>query len=262
MYLAAIGPDDIRRVGDRSRNQARIHAFFENGTESRMLRTSLNKALYGDEHAREVIFDGRWDPQDLGTLLVRELSEDAPHFSPTSESEFPSPSSSRETHGGHARGQDQENASTASSEETDEAEDASISGHIYVLRSLSTDPQIRAYPELHKIGYTTGSVTRRISRAQYEPTYLMAPVEIVAQYGTVDMNTQKLEKLLHDFFAAGRLSITQINAFGHGVDAREWFDVPLSAIHETIERISDGSITRYVYSARERRLVLLSQHRP
>jgi hypothetical protein len=35
-----------------------------------------------------------------------------------------------------------------------------------------------------------------------EPTYLMAPVKIEAEYKTFNMNTQKFEQLLHNFFGA------------------------------------------------------------
>ena len=54
------------------------------------------------------------------------------------------------------------------------------SGHIYVLRSLSDDPQIAGLQNLHKIGFSTTSVEQRVVNAEKSPTYLMAPVRIVA----------------------------------------------------------------------------------
>src|SRR5699024_2161143 len=53
------------------------------------------------------------------------------------------------------------------------------SGHVYVLRSLSTDPQVSAIQNLHKIGFSTTTVEKRSANATGSPTYLMAPVEIV-----------------------------------------------------------------------------------
>lgn len=54
------------------------------------------------------------------------------------------------------------------------------SGLIYVLRSLSKDPEIKAIPNLYKIGFTTTPLETRIANAKNEPTYLCADVETVA----------------------------------------------------------------------------------
>ena len=51
-------------------------------------------------------------------------------------------------------------------------EDDVSTGYIYVLRSLSTDPQIKSIKNLYKIGFTTGSVESRIRNAENESTYL------------------------------------------------------------------------------------------
>ena len=55
--------------------------------------------------------------------------------------------------------------------------DDEVSGYIYVLRSLSEDPQIAGIKDLHKIGFTRDAVEKRIKNAEKSPTYLMAPVE-------------------------------------------------------------------------------------
>jgi hypothetical protein len=80
---------------------------------------------------------------------------------------------------------------------TDEDEEA---GYIYVLSSKSTDPKITEIKNLFKIGYSTTPVANRIKNAEKEPTYLMAPIQIEAEYKTFNMNTQKFEQLLHNFF--------------------------------------------------------------
>ncbi|MFE8934639.1 GIY-YIG nuclease family protein [Micrococcus luteus] len=80
----------------------------------------------------------------------------------------------------------------------DRLEDADTeNGHIYVLRSLSDKPQIAGLSDLHKIGFSTASVGKRIANASKAPTYLMAPVEIVADYRTYNLKPSALEHLLH-----------------------------------------------------------------
>jgi len=49
---------------------------------------------------------------------------------------------------------------------------------------------------IYKIGFSTNSVEERIANAEHEPTYLMAPVEIVATYKVVNLHSQKFEDLV------------------------------------------------------------------
>ncbi|MEI2834760.1 MAG: GIY-YIG nuclease family protein [Acidimicrobiia bacterium] len=74
------------------------------------------------------------------------------------------------------------------------------SGYIYVVRSLSENPNIREIENLYKIGFSRGPVAERIKNAEKDPTYLMAPVEVVEQYRLLNVNVQKFEHLLHKFF--------------------------------------------------------------
>lgn len=129
------------------------------------------------------------------------------------------------------------------------------SGTIYVLRSLSTEPQIRALRQtLHKIGVTGGKVETRIANAENDATFLLAPVEIVAEYQLANINRIKLEKLLHRLFAPAQMNITITDRFGRPVQPKEWFAVPLAIIDEAVWRIQDGSITRYRYDPQTVRL--------
>lgn len=129
------------------------------------------------------------------------------------------------------------------------------SGHVYVLRSLSTDPQVSSIQNLHKIGFSTTTVEKRIANAAGSPTYLMAPVEIVADYRAYNLRASALEHLLHRVFASVRLDITQINREGKNYDPSEWFVVPLSVINQAISMIMSGEITDYVYDPAMQRLV-------
>ncbi len=129
------------------------------------------------------------------------------------------------------------------------------SGHIYVLRSLSDDPQIAGLKDLHKIGFSRNNVEKRIANAERSPTYLMAPVSIVEDYRTYNLKPSALEHLLHRVFAEVRLEITQIDTKGRECDPSEWFVVPLNVINQAITMIMSGEIVSYVYDASVQRLV-------
>ena len=135
------------------------------------------------------------------------------------------------------------------------AGDDEASGTIYVLRSKSADPFVAAHRDLvHKIGVTTRDVERRIARAQLEPTFLMADVEIVATYELFNINRTRLEALIHRVFDPARLAVEIKDRFGNPVVPREWFLVPLFAVDEAVEKIKDGTITNYVYDPATARL--------
>ncbi len=122
------------------------------------------------------------------------------------------------------------------------------SGTIYVLRSKANIPFIAENRNLvHKIGVTNAKVETRIAGSRLDPTYLMADVEIVATYRLYNIDRGKLEKLIHRIFAPARLDIEIEDRFGNPVVPREWFLAPLEAIDDAVEKIRDGTITRYVY---------------
>lgn len=129
-------------------------------------------------------------------------------------------------------------------------------GYLYVLRSLSDDEAIAAVPDLHKIGFSRGPVEKRIARAVHEPTYLMAPVEIVASYRTYNLKTSALEHLLHRVFADVRLRVSQVGKDGRVYEPSEWYSVPIAVIDLAIELITSGGIIDYEYDAQERQLRL------
>ena len=125
---------------------------------------------------------------------------------------------------------------------TDEDKEA---GYIYVLSSKSTDPKITDIKNLFKIGYSTTPVESRIKNAEKEPTYLMAPVHIEAVYKTYNMNTQKFEQLLHNFFAVSCLNIDIWDEKLNRKMPQEWFVVPLNIIDQAINMIITGDIVNY-----------------
>ena len=208
-YVAFQGDDEKHLTGGEIRTRQRLRVIFENGTESDLFRQSLAGRM-GEE-------DGRIITQPA------EAAYDLAYAEPPANIE-------------------------ASSGTTNEASpDETPTGWIYVLRSLSTDPQISSLRNLHKIGFSRGPVEKRIAGAEQSPTYLMAPVEIVDTYVTYDVNAAKLEHLLHQIFADVKVSLSQIDSEGKNYDPSEWFIVPREAIATAVELIQKGENTRYRY---------------
>lgn len=129
------------------------------------------------------------------------------------------------------------------------------SGHIYVLQSLSDDPQIAGVKDLHKIGFSTTSVEQRLKGAEKSATYLMAPVKIVEDYRTYNLKPSALEHLLHRVFAEVRLDLTQVDRKRRNYDPSEWFVAPRKVINQAINMIMSGEIVDYVYDPPTQQLV-------
>ena len=121
-------------------------------------------------------------------------------------------------------------------------------GWIYVLSSLSENPKIAQVKDLYKIGFSTTPVEERIRNCEYEPTYLMDKVKIVATWKTFNMNTHSFETLIHQFFKAVQFHVKVKDLAGREAEPQEWFVVPLGIISKAIESIIDGSIVNYRYN--------------
>jgi hypothetical protein len=128
------------------------------------------------------------------------------------------------------------------------SEDDIDTGTIYVLRSLSDHPLVKDNRNIvHKIGVTGGDVKKRLANAKFDPTFLMADVEIVATYNLANINRAKLEKIIHKFFGAAKLDIEIKDRFGKMVTAQEWFLVPIFIIDEMVEKIKNGTVSDFYY---------------
>ncbi len=132
-------------------------------------------------------------------------------------------------------------------------------GYVYVLRSLSDDPQLALFAGVHKIGFTTRTVADRLAGAETYTTFLGAPVEEVARYTLPAIAAQQVEALLHDFFGSARLDIWFEREGKVVSEANEWFDVPRDTIDEAIELINAETIGNYEY-ARDERAIRLKLH--
>ncbi|MCK5602999.1 GIY-YIG nuclease family protein [Candidatus Pacearchaeota archaeon] len=135
---------------------------------------------------------------------------------------------------------------------TDEDKEA---GYIYVVISKSSDERISTIENLYKIGYSTDDPEERIKNAEQEPTYLMAPVTIVTAFQCFNMNPQKLEQLLHNFFGNSCLNIDVYDNDGKRHTPREWFIVPIETIEESIMLIITGDIINYQYDFDEQTIL-------
>lgn len=149
---------------------------------------------------------------------------------------------------GYAVSEIQEETEAHFFKNTDIASDDNVTGYIYVLSSLSDDPAVKDVKNLYKIGFTTNSVEQRIANAANEPTYLMAPVKIVATYKVVNMNSQKFEDLVHLLLKPVQFQVTVFDDEGIEHQPQEWFIVPLPVVDVIIKKIMDGTIVGYTYN--------------
>lgn len=189
--------EHYRPDGKRIREDGRTRLIFENGTESEMLRNSIQKRLY-----------------ENGKII----SENAETTNKQFIEKF--------------------------SNVNDEDEEA---GFIYILKSKSDKQEIKEISNLFKIGFSKVSVEERIKNAPQEPTYLMADVKIVMAYKCYNMNTHKLEQLVHGFFGRSCLNIDVFDINGNRHTPREWFIAPLHVIEQAIHYIIAGAIVKYRY---------------
>jgi hypothetical protein len=130
------------------------------------------------------------------------------------------------------------------------------SGWIYILKTKSTNSQIVNIPDLYKVGFASNSVDERIKNAKHEATYLFADVQKVATYKVYNRNGDKLESLLHRFFANACLDIDLFNEKGQRLNPREWFVVPFDVIEETIQLILNENIVLYEYDTLTKKIKL------
>ena len=126
-----------------------------------------------------------------------------------------------------------------------------VTGYIYILSSLSSNPVVNKEKNLYKIGFTTNSVEQRIANAENDPTYLMAPVKIVATYKVVNMNSQMFEDLVHQLLMPVQFQVTVFDEQGKEHQPQEWFVVPLPVVDVIIKKIMDGTIVGYTYNPQQ-----------
>ena len=118
--------------------------------------------------------------------------------------------------------------------------DDQITGYVYVLKSLSNNVDVKRIQEdhpLYKVGFTSGTVERRIANAENESTYLYGPVKVIAEYQVINLNPEALETALHHALSQYRLDVDIKAANGKIIHPREWFVVDFDTINDLINEI-------------------------
>ena len=121
-------------------------------------------------------------------------------------------------------------------------------GCIYILASETKAPalvNLKLQGRLVKIGYSSQAVEERVKNAENDPTYLEAPVKILASLDCYNLNPQKVEHLIHAFLAKQRLNMTLISSKGVAYKPTEWFMVDRDTAIAVAEHIVAGDIMNY-----------------
>lgn len=129
---------------------------------------------------------------------------------------------------------------TAPNDKFEFSADDQVTGYIYVLKSLSNNADVKRIQEdhpLYKVGFTSGTVERRIANAENESTYLYGPVKVVAEYQVINLNPEALETALHHALAQYRLDVDIRAGNGKIIHPREWFIVDLNTINNLVSQI-------------------------
>lgn len=135
------------------------------------------------------------------------------------------------------------------------SEEDKESGYIYALKSKSKKEEISSIENLYKIGFCSTSVEERIKNAEKQPTYLMAPVQIVSSWKCYNMNAKKFEQLIQRFFGESCLDIDVFDENDKRHSPREWFIAPLEEIENAISLIITGKIVDYKYDVEYQKIV-------
>ncbi len=210
----------VAAVDERERRgkdyNGRIRVIFDNGTESNYLWRSFARAFYEDENGRQIL---QATPTVSGPLFGGEGHVSGPLFTGEGEQD----------------------------------EFGEVKGTVYIVESLSSDPNIVALKgRLYKIGFTTQDVNKRLADVEKDPTFLCSKVQLRATFDT-NFNARKLEQLLHQFFAHANLQVEVV--LGKRVVPKEWFVVPLDLVEEAVKLILDRTIINYRYDAISRKIL-------
>ncbi|KZK95237.1 MULTISPECIES: GIY-YIG nuclease family protein [unclassified Pseudovibrio] len=136
-----------------------------------------------------------------------------------------------------------------------DADKANVTGYIYVARSKSTRHEIaQERAILHKIGVTSGDVRRRVADARNDATFLYAPVDIVTTYELHGIRRDKVEHILHTFFAGARAVISLTDPTGRAVRPKEWFRVTPELVSHAVKAIKDGTIAELQYDVEKQQI--------
>jgi len=130
-----------------------------------------------------------------------------------------------------------------------------VTGHIYILSSLSENPEIKSKNDLYKIGFCTTSIEERIKNAENETTFLMSPVKVVSAYKTFNLDPQKFENIIHNFFSERCLDLKVADKKGNYKMPKEWYIVPINVIEEIIQLIINNKHHDYKFDHLQNKII-------
>ena len=131
---------------------------------------------------------------------------------------------------------------------SESADENTITGYIYVARTLSKDPGLaKIRKSAVKIGVTKNPVAVRVSNAEKDPTFLCAPVDIINTFTLHNLDPRKVEETLHAFFGEARLKINAKDRFNNDVSANEWFLVSPKSVTVAVENLIKGTLVDRVF---------------
>lgn len=129
------------------------------------------------------------------------------------------------------------------------AEENTVTGYIYIVRTLSKDPSLtKIRKSAVKIGVTKNPVAVRVANAEKDPTFLCAPVDIIHTFTLHNLNPRKVEETLHAFFGEVRLRISAKDRFGNDVTANEWFLVSPKIVEKAIKSLVENSLNNLSFN--------------
>ena len=85
----------------------------------------------------------------------------------------------------------------------------------------------------------------------------MAPVKIISSYKTFNLDPQKFEKIIHNFFSERCLDIKIADKKGNYKMPKEWYIVPLKAVEETIQLIINNQHLKYKFDHLQNKIIKL-----
>lgn len=126
-------------------------------------------------------------------------------------------------------------------------------GWIYILATESQSPALAKWKNtnhLVKIGFTTQeTVQQRIANAKNDPTYLEAPVKVLAEIECFNMNPKSFEGLIHTYLYERKLPIKLINKFGESYEPKEWYTVDAKTAIDVCRHILAKDLHKYRFDS-------------
>ena len=133
-------------------------------------------------------------------------------------------------------------------------------GWIYILATESQNVALEKWKNtnrLVKIGFTTQeTVQQRIADAKNDPTYLEAPVKVLAEIECFNMNPKSFEGLVHTYLHERQLPVKLISKSGEVYRPKEWYTIDVQTALDVCRHILARDLHKYRFDSVNGVLVL------